>query len=1041
MSEAQVSLDLSQRLVFRRPEDFLFPWVGEPAPAWAWWPVTALVLLAGIAVVVFFYRREAQSIGTLAATGLGCLRGLVYLILAWAFLLPAWEESVIRTETRQLEGRILVLFDTSGSMTRLSDGAPGTPTRQDLVLSLLNNKGKWIDPLLAKGSIDLYRFGRFLDEKGLRLGTDGIRSLEEIQRAEAERRKIDEARTAAEEARLTGRIIDSISSAAPSVQESNSALRPLSPALWTAWLKPGTDVAAPPEWDSNGRDWLAALIRDGKTRLSSDEFGGTNPTDAVARLLERDDDPMIQGLVVVTDGRSTEPSVGGFDRVTSAARARGVPVLVVGVGEDRKVKQTRTDIVDVRVPPRVEPEDRFRIAFEATGSNRAGETIGNAEASLEITRVRRKADGTEEPLDIMLEEPPPPVEKGVPSFGAASEKPRELINLGRKVTLPYQGDPVRFDDSNPPRVEVGFIVDADAIGRAAGRDEDLKKKRWEIAETKDSELRIVARLKKPAGEPIPDMLTRGPARLKVERRPLRVLFVAGAAGREYQFLRTLFSRETEKKRAQLSILLQLPPGSTSRRPNIVQDVPKERMLESFPAQFTPTASESMTDPTNLASFDSIVMFDPDWNQINAAQLANLRQWVDNGGGLIVVAGPVNILALARPGNDQDKLKPILDLLPVRPRDSRIDASDRQPDSPWPLIFDAASPELDFLRLSDDPTRGVERDWTDFFEGSTPKGFFSFYPVDEEKRGAMVVGRFGDPRAALRSGKKQPWLVVTAPASGRRVVWLGSDETWRLRMYQEAYHERFWTKLVRWSASGGKTRIIPYLRNPYRTDKAVEFEVKIEDRSGQPLVLASGRSDGPRVALTAPEGVAATEYPAVTALEPVPGRKGMFRAALKLSKPGAYEAIIEVPATKDRSTSQFVIVDTPPDPESRDPRPDLEAWRSLASPLSAVRERIDPAEYENVLAALLNGPEVGDAKRLVFPLAKAEALVSCFRPEKREEIKRLPGITRIEDLWDRGLVLASSTWLSDRPLKIPYLLLAVVGILGLEWSLRKLARLA
>jgi hypothetical protein len=465
------------------------------------------------------------------------------------------------------------------------------------------------------------------------------------------------------------------------------------------------------------------------------------------------------------------------------------------------------------------------------------------------------------------------------------------------------------------------------------------------------------------------------------------------------------------------------------------------MLESFPAQFTPTASESMADPTNLASFDSIVMFDPDWNQINATQLANLRQWVDNGGGLIVVAGPVNILALARPGNDQDKLKPILDLLPVRPRDSRIDASDRQPDSPWPLIFDAASPELDFLRLSDDPTRGVERDWTDFFEGSTPKGFFSFYPVDEEKRGAMVVGRFGDPRAALRSGKKQPWLVVTAPASGRRVVWLGSDETWRLRMYQEAYHERFWTKLVRWSASGGKTRIIPYLRNPYRTDKAVEFEVKIEDRSGQPLVLASGRSDGPRVALTAPEGVAATEYPAVTALEPVPGRKGMFRAALKLSKPGAYEAIIEVPATKDRSTSQFVIVDTPPDPESRDPRPDLEAWRSLASPLSAVRERIDPAEYENVLAALLNGPEVGDAKRLVFPLAKAEALVSCFRPEKREEIKRLPGITRIEDLWDRGLILASSTWLSDRPLKIPYLLLAVVGILGLEWSLRKLARLA
>lgn len=1040
MSEAQVNLDLAQRFVFRRPEDFLFPWVGDPAPAWAWWPVTALVLLAGLTVVVVFYRREARSIGGWAATGLGCLRGLVYLILSWAFLLPAWEESIIRTETRQLEGRILVLFDVSGSMTRLTDGTSGSPTRQDLVLSLLNNKGKFLDPLLAKGTIDLYRFGRFLDEKGLRLGPDGIRSLEEIQRDEMERRKSEEARLAAEEARLTGRVLPSVDEKTSTVRET-PALRPLSPALWRTWLNPGTDVEAPQEWDPAGQAWLATLIRDGKTRLSADEFGGTNPADAIARLLERDDDPMIQGLVVLTDGRSTEPAAGGFDRVSAAAKARGVPVLVVGVGEDRKTKQTRTDIVDVRVPPRVEPEDRFRIAFEATGAGRAGETIEPSEASLEVTRIRRKADGSEEALDIMLEEPPPPVEKGVPSQGAASEKPRELVNLGRKVTVSYKGDPIRFDDSNPPRVEVGFIVDADTLGRAAGRDEDLKNKRWEIAETRDSELRIVARLKKPAGEPAPDILTRGPARLKVERRPLRVLFVAGAAGREYQFLRTLFSRETEKKRAQLSILLQLPPGSTTRRPNIVQDVPKERMLESFPAKFTPIASETLVDPTDLASFDSIVMFDPDWTQISGPQLTNLRQWVDNGGGLIVVAGPVNLLALARPGNDQERLKPILDLLPVRPRDSRIDAADRQPDAPWPLIFDAASPELDFLRLSDDPTRGVERDWADFFEGSTPKGFFSFYPVDEEKRGALVVGRFGDPRAALRSGKKQPWLVVTAPASGRRVVWLGSDETWRLRMYQEAFHERFWTKLVRWSASGGKTRIIPYLRNPYRTDKVVEFEVKIEDRAGQPLVAAPGKSDGPRVALTAPEGVAATEYASVTPLEPVPGRKGMFRAALTLPKAGAYEAIIEVPSTKDRSTSQFVIVDTPPDPESRDPRPDPDSWRRLASPLSTVRDRIAPAELDTVVTALLAGPEEGDAKRLVFPLARAESLVPCFRPEKREEIKRLPGTTRVEDLWDRGLILSSSTWLSDRPLKIPYLLLAVAGILALEWSLRKLARLA
>ena len=149
MNETRVSVELQQRLLFRRPEEFQFPWAGEPLPGWAWWPVTAMALLLGLLVVILFYRREARAIGALAASGLGALRALVYCLLAWAFLLPAWEESVVRTETRQLEGRILVLFDTSGSMTKLADGPTGSPTRQDKVLALLENKGRWLDPLLA----------------------------------------------------------------------------------------------------------------------------------------------------------------------------------------------------------------------------------------------------------------------------------------------------------------------------------------------------------------------------------------------------------------------------------------------------------------------------------------------------------------------------------------------------------------------------------------------------------------------------------------------------------------------------------------------------------------------------------------------------------------------------------------------------------------------------------------------------------------------------------------------------------------------------
>ena len=174
-----------------------------------------------------------------------------------------------------------MLFDTSGSMTKLADGPTGSPTRQDKVLALLENKGRWLDPLLANGVVDFHRFGRFLDENGLRLGKDGVRSLEEIARMEADRRKSDEARLALEEARLTGRSSISAADTANTPQAvSTSASRPIHSALWQSWLKPGSDATPPPEWDEAGREWLASLIRDGKARVLADEFNGTNPADS-----------------------------------------------------------------------------------------------------------------------------------------------------------------------------------------------------------------------------------------------------------------------------------------------------------------------------------------------------------------------------------------------------------------------------------------------------------------------------------------------------------------------------------------------------------------------------------------------------------------------------------------------------------------------------------------------------------------------------------------------------------------------------------------
>src|SRR5262249_26896849 len=153
-------------------------------------------------------------------------------------------------------------------------------------------------------------------------------------------------------------------------------------------------------------------------------------------------------------------------------------------------------------------------------------------------------------------------------------------------------------------------------------------------------------------------------------------------------LRSLLVREMDQRRAEVSIFLQLA------RPEVVQDVPGERLLQRFPHNF-----RAEDDPNekpeekydNLAQYDVIVAFDPNWTELTPEDLTRLERWVEDGGGLVVVGGPVHTFELAR-GVNYEKIKTILDLFPVALDDSRRILSDRVSTDPWRLNFPGASPE-------------------------------------------------------------------------------------------------------------------------------------------------------------------------------------------------------------------------------------------------------------------------------------------------------------------------------------------------------------
>jgi hypothetical protein len=307
-----------------------------------------------------------------------------------------------------------------------------------------------------------------------------------------------------------------------------------------------------------------------------------------------------------------------------------------------------------------------------------------------------------------------------------------------------------------------------------------------------------------SGWPVPTAhAAPAPAEEPGPEKPVRVLLFGGGPTREFRFLCRLFADEAEHKRAELSVCLQ----QQFPAPQTMPGVPPERILEAFPSIFEPdeTKEKPGTKYANLFRYDVVIAVDPDWQRLAPEQLALLEKWVaTHGRGLIVVGGLVNTLQLARPGASREKLRPVVDLLPVVLKDVRLIADDRRTDKPRRLHFRNPPPEMTFLNLDGQGKKSPASGWESFFTDGQPgqdvtaRGPYGFYPIDRVKEGAAVVATFGD--APARGNEAEyPYLVAAAHGKGR-VIYLGSGEMWRLRQFREDFYARFWTELARYDAS-------------------------------------------------------------------------------------------------------------------------------------------------------------------------------------------------------------------------------------------------
>jgi len=404
----------------------------------------------------------------------------------------------------------------------------------------------------------------------------------------------------------------------------------------------------------------------------------------------------------------------------------------------------------------------------------------------------------------------------------------------------------------------------------------------------------------------------------------------------------------------------------------------DKLLDDFPI-----TREEMFD------YDCVVALDPDWQDLSLDQIDLLETWVaEQGGGLIVVAGQVHAARSIGGWVEDDNMEKILSLYPVEfyRRFSVLEEGMVTAEEPWPLEFTREGLEAEYLWLEDDPAAGREA-WAAF------EGVYSYCPVRGPKPGATVLARFSDPRAG--AGEQPVFFADQFYGSGR-VFYIGSGEMWRLRRLDTTYFEQFYTKLIRHVSQGrllrGSTRgVLLVGQDRYLLGNTVEVRAQLTDARLEPLSL-------PEVAIQVIHQQSGTVQ--TVTLSADPNRPGTYAGRFTVLEEGAYRLELPVPESDERLSRRIQV---------RVPRLEIE----------------NPQRNDQLLSSLAE--ETGGIYNVGFDDALNphgdRYLVDQLKDRTTTEVLPQAPDDEWKEIWRR------------------WMMLVLCGLVFLEWTIRRLSKLA
>ncbi|MCA8957749.1 MAG: hypothetical protein KDC87_16860, partial [Planctomycetes bacterium] len=319
----------------------------------------------------------------------------------------------------------------------------------------------------------------------------------------------------------------------------------------------------------------------------------------------------------------------------------------------------------------------------------------------------------------------------------------------------------------------------------------------------------------PRGEPINPERHSKQARVQILAEKTKVLLIASAPLHEYQILRQLLTRDSTIELA--------------------------CWLESADQQFMQDGNVNLKklpdDRKDLEKFDVFILMDPDPNLLDREFCQMVaREVEENGAGLWWIAGEkYSADAMEASANTA----PIADLLPVvanMPLARLVGGMGRGFGYAYPFELTPQGRDHPAMRLLDS-----DRDTNAIMWSQMPGWHFTF-PVLRGKPAARVLA-VTNASHGFREGTEPMPVIATHFFGAGRVMFSGTDETYRWRSRFEEQYNRFWVKSIRYLFEGRLTAGSSRLRIETSGEKLelgepLKIVVEAKDDTYQPLSAPS-----------------------------------------------------------------------------------------------------------------------------------------------------------------------------------------------------------